>query len=477
MTTAPTRVDNKPSPTLWAVAIFAAAGAGAAAMLSAEAVVRGYSGAQDCSAGLALPIPVINCAAQGWWMVGALWTMALLLGLCGWRLTRALADSPESPRRLFGIQTALLVALTFLPLTLSADIYYYAAYARIFGVHGINPYVLNTPLSLASDPALKLSLAALSNPPYPDPYGPLWTLLAGLIGRLESGATLWLQLWTQRILAVGAALAATFGLWYILRRLSWRERCSRIGAFAFNPLAVYEAAVGAHNDVIMVALGIWAFALVDEMPLYAGLLLGASISIKYASLVALPFFFLKARHSGWLRAGLASLLALAVPLVCFAPFWSAAHMPNAAPGGGPPALAMSPMWMVEYRYYAAGLVQFVNPIRNGFLIVFAIIALVSIWEYARRGRAGALWRTIAALVWTQPAIHPWYVLWLSPAIAGGGAWATYAWWFAALVFLRYPLETVAQNRFPLPLQVAFTCAFLLVPVLIARLRRAAPVPA
>jgi hypothetical protein len=77
-----------------------------------------------------------------------------------------------------------------------------------------------------------------------------------------------------------------------------------------------------------------------------------------------------------------------------------------------------------------------------------------------------VWRSITALLLALPSMHPWYGLWLAPAVACGGRWAEYAWWFGVFVFGCYTVDTIS-GWMPTWLPIAATVAYLVVPIVIA----------
>jgi hypothetical protein len=95
-----------------------------------------------------------------------------------------------------------------------------------------------------------------------------------------------------------------------------------------------------------------------------------------------------------------------------------------------------------------------------------------VWRFLKDGRFAHLWRSITALLWSLPLINPWYAQWLSPALAARGPWMTFAWWFGALIVLRYGLDVLEPSSFPAWAQIALTIAILGIPVAAAlRARR------
>jgi len=449
----------------------------------------------DFTVGIALPLHVVWQALGGWRLMVAAWALAAALGIAGPRLAASIALERPRALALIGVQCVLLAALLAVTVTFSGDVYAYVIYGRLYGLHGINPYVLGSAIPDLGDAVLRQCLAFYGNPPPGDNYGPLWTFAAGGLARLESGLPLAAQVWTHRALAALAAVAATGGLLHLARKLPAGERIRRAGTFAFHPLVLYEAAVGGHNDLLMVAAGIWAFAVVDELPLVAALLLGASIAVKYVSVIVLPFLALRAARRGLASGALALIVALAVPALFFQPFWAGAQTVYSLIGHGG-VFAMSPQWLVNIPFFASGtanspafgsaltLPLFGQPSwpRLVQLAAFAAFLAVAAWSVARFARKPAtadIWRTIGAFVLSLPIIHPWYVVWIAPAAAHHGRWASYAWWFGMFAFARYALDEFAPAQAGTSytvMLVALTVLMLAAPVILCLRDRPEPHP-
>jgi len=421
--------------------------------------------------GLSLPIPVVQVAPH-WYAIFALWGTFAAIGVCGWRAALA----AERLRSVFAGYAIVALLLTLFSVTVSIDTYFYTVFARLFGVYGIDPYVLVSPIRV-SDPILATDFNLLNNPPFPDPYGPGFTLLAGLIGRLEAGATLWQQLWTWRLVSVGSCLLILAAVVRLLRRVPESGRVQRLAAVAFNPLVLYESGVGGHNDFLMVAAAIWSYALVDELPLVAGLLAGAAISIKYFAAVIVPFVALRAARTSRVAGVLVVILATLVPVLCFHPFaFGSTGQATLAKVGA--SLAMSPTWLLALPLFAlkAGASAGAHPaidtaIRGVQLAMaagFALVTAGAIISYARAPRSAPVVRSITALLWSLPAMHPWYAVWIAPAAAVRSAWSAYAWWFAALSLLVYAHEAVLPTAANHTTFIIIAVVWLAVPIAIAR---------
>lgn len=419
--------------------------------------------------GLSLPIPVVQVAPH-WYAIIGMWCVFAALAICGWQAARAVARwQRESVLPVYIGYLIVAVILTFFSISLSIDGYYYVFFSRLFGVYGINPYVLVSPITI-SDGIFAQEFPLLHNPPFPDPYGPGFTLLAGLVGKLESSSSLWMQLWTWRCLSVLACVLILAAVARIIKKITPHERACRVAIVAFHPLTLYESAAGGHNDFLMVAAAAWSYALVDDLPLIAGLLLGAAIAIKYFAAILLPFIVLRAARKSVIGAAMVVVLAVLVPVLCFHPFaFGSAGQATMAKVGS--SLSMSLNWLLALPLFAIKASDpVVRSVQLVILAAFALVTLAAIVRYARTFCNAELFRSITALLWSLPAMHPWYAAWLLPICAARGAWATYAWWFSALSLLVYTHEAVLPTPLNHAIFIVLTLALLIVPIALARAR-------
>ena len=440
----------------------------------------------DFTVGIALPLHVAWQAIGEWRLTLCLWALVVGLAIAGTQIVRAMEAEGRATRgMLLAIQGLLLLAFLAVAVTFSGDVYAYVIYGRLYGLDGLDPYVLGSPVQSGADLALQRALAFYGNPPPSDNYGPLWTLFAGAVSRIEASWSLAAQVWTQRVIAAAGALGATAGLLHAMRRLPEPDRVRQAGRFALHPLVLYETAVGGHNDILMVAAAVWAFAIADDLPLVAGLLLGASIAVKYVSVVLVPFLVIRVARRGATGAVLCGAISLALPVLLFRPFWNGVETVYSLIGHGG-ILAMSPQWLADMPFFATGTADhpavpgFVMPlfgsptwpriIELAALAVFVAVAVTSAVRYAAGRRLAHIWRTMTAAVLSLSIIHPWYALWTLPSAVDGKRWGAFGWWLGIFVFLRYALDGVAPAELGAaytPALAALTVVMLVAPVILA----------
>jgi Glycosyltransferase family 87 len=339
---------------------------------------------------------------------------AALIGL----LVAAARSSREPPLAavLLCAALALVAALTW-PVAFSSDVYAYAAYGDDL-LHGRNPYLLASPgLHGAFVDAARWQWGGGSFPACV--YGPLFVALAGAVVAL-SGDSLPLSLVALRVLACLAFLAAIALLDAALRGVS--QRGVRVAAFALNPVALWSAAEG-HNDVLMIGATLAGFVLLRRgRALWGGLLVGLTPLVKAIGLLAGPPAaalvrtpLARRRFVLGLTLGALAAAALVLPLQLAGLRGLSRHGHYAAQFSLQGVLGVWPALLLA-----------------GLIAVAAVRAL-------RAGRAEGAVRLALALWIAIPNPYPWYGLWVLPvAVAGPWNSESLALWGATIsVALRY----------------------------------------
>lgn len=240
-----------------------------------------------------------------------------------------------------------LVLMSMAPAGESHDIFDYVFRGRMMAEYQANP-LAETPKTYNTT-AYYRYLAWHS---HVDTYGPLWEMTSAGIARSVSlidrispfgqvlsprcpgsaaGCRLLIgYLSAYRLLAIGLMGAVAALISGILRRSRPELVLAGLVAWLWNPLVLVVAAVGAHNDMLMVALlmlGLWL--LQRRLPLLALLALILALHVKLTALIWLPVFILWiVRKWGWRRAAgigaAAFFIGLAVSWLLYLPFdgWS-----------------------------------------------------------------------------------------------------------------------------------------------------------
>ena len=340
----------------------------------------------------------------------------------------------EAWRGRLSVRTVLLLAGVYhlvvltLPLLFSRDVYSYAMYGRMAGVHGANPYVA-VPADFPGDPAF-----GLVGPRWietPAVYGPLFTLLsAGMaraIGSLQGLVVAF------RTLAICASFATAVAAVALARRVR-PERAAFAGAvLGLNPVVLFQSAGSGHND-LLVALGIAgaALALVGGRELLAAALLALSAVVKAPAAVPLLLLVVGAvarRPREERLPAVARLVGVAggIGLAAALPFLQARD-----PTLGMLELATHEGWLAPSRFFrrvlgaaagAAGGEGVEAAVALGIRLAFAGLLLAALAALARRvareaPEAPALLASWAwgllLLMLLGPVLLPWYVTWALP---------------------------------------------------------------
>jgi alpha-1,6-mannosyltransferase len=312
-----------------------------------------------------------------------------------------------SGRVAIGAVVAAHAIFLLAPPLFSADVFGYVDYARLSVVHGLDPYAHG-----AADAALDPVVPYVGWRDIPTPYGPLFTLGSAPLAWLSVPAALWVC----KTLAALLSLACLALVWRIaqLRELAPERAILFVG---LNPLLLAYGVGGAHNDFLLLALGLGAVLLVlQERGTLGGALGVLAIGVKATGALLLPFMILGA---GRPRRVLAGAVAAGAGLLA-----------AAAVAFGGVAFSFVAQLRQQQRFVAAesvprniaGLVGFdglPEAMRVLFGLVFGMAVAGLLWATWRRRidwLTAAGWATLALLLSTAWLV-PWYVVWLLPLAA------------------------------------------------------------
>ncbi len=322
----------------------------------------------------------------------------------------ACARSGAIPARL-AIAAVVAVHVVFLlaPPLFSADVFGYVDYARLAVLHGLDPYTHGA-VAAAHDPVVRF----VRWHDVATPYGPLFTAASEPLAWLSVPAALWVC----KALAAAASLGCVALVW----RIEQRRGGAPVPAILFvglNPLLLAYGVGGAHNDFLLMALGLGAVLLVLERRDVGGGALGVlAVGVKASAGLLLPFLLLGAERPRRVVAGAvaATVAVLAAAVAAF----------------GGDALGFVNQIREQQRFVAAdsvprrvaGLLGYdalPSGLRLAFGLAFAASLAWLLWATWRKRIdwiAGAGWATLALLLSTAWLV-PWYVVWLLPLAAAG----------------------------------------------------------
>ena len=330
-----------------------------------------------------------------------------------------------SPRLVIGLAVAYHGVVLLLPLLFSRDVYSYAAYGRIAGVHHANPYVA-TPADFPRDP-----IAIFVGPKWfatQAVYGPAFTVLSAVLTRAIGGLAGVIVAF--RLIAAAASLATIALVARLTRRVRPGREAFAVAALGLNPVVLFQSVGSGHND-LLVALSIAAAITLlfsrRELLATASLTLGALVKATAGlPLLLLVLVAVARRERGTRARALAAHLAVAggITLAFSAPF-----LQTEDPTLGMLELARHEGWLAPSRFFRR-LLDAVSGDTLGVLarVAFGLALLAVLFEIGRwllrrpNGGAspaaqGAAWGwALLFLMLLGPVLLPWYVTWTLPLV-------------------------------------------------------------
>jgi alpha-1,6-mannosyltransferase len=265
------------------------------------------------------------------------------------------------------------------------------------------------------------------------PYGPLFTLASTPLAWVSVPVALW----ACKALAALLSLGCVALVW----RIAERRELAPAPAVAFvglNPLLLAYGVGGAHNDFLLLAMGLGAILLVTERrDASGGALATLAVGVKASAGLLLPFLLLGARRPRAALAGavIAGTFALAL---AFATFGDEAL---AFVGQLREQQQLDALYSVPRRVAALlGYDALPHGLRLAFGLAFAATVAALLWATWRQRIdwiAAAGWATLALLLSTAWLV-PWYAVWLLPLAALGRDRRLHV---ATLLFCAYVVAT------------------------------------
>ncbi len=461
--TAATTATARPAARITLAATLALVGVGAAGVYAGGLALR-----YPLAAGVRLPRHTWAQLAGGA-TIGALllhiavYTAAVLLYMTALHLVlRRRREARRARKRIIAVigggwLLASLVLLTVAPGGESHDVFDYLFRGRM---------LVETPGSpLADVPADFVELPYyqyLTWTHHVDTYGPLWEYASGMTAAATRGTLAALGHWDSgggtpqcpagaqsclvlasyivayRLLAVALAGLCGWLIYRLVRGVDAQLAAAALLAWLWNPLLLVASAVGAHNDMLMLALLLASFwALQRRLWPAALLLLVLAAHVKLTALTLAPVYgFWLVRQLGWRRAlayGAVTVpLGLALSWLLYAPLGGWATLPRMLEERQR-YVALS-FHHVAYRLLFAHsgdspLTHFVTVSGPSLIYAAGAVAIAGSmlgWRKAssdqlRRGDVRVLWRAAIAanlfyLLVGSFWFQAWYVLWvLAPA--------------------------------------------------------------
>jgi len=313
---------------------------------------------------------------------------------------------------------ALLYAIVFAgPILVSTDVFSYIAYARMGVLHGLNPY-LSSPFAIRHDaifPFVGVNWIFV-----PTAYGPLYTLLSYPFAALGVAGAVW----GMKAVALLACAGMDWLTWRCARRRGIDPKVALV-TVAVNPLVVLYGLASAQNDLLMIAVMLFAVHLTlsrRDAPArlrgrgrgreaLAGAAVVAAALVKVPAGVVLPFMVAGRRR---LSAALGGVLALAAGLgVAYAAFGSpGADILSGASRDSAYVSGDSFAAQIAHLLGKPGVFPVDHAILRTLLVLLVIYLLARVWRgYDWVDASG--WALLGASV-TSTWLQSWYLLWPLP---------------------------------------------------------------
>lgn len=346
--------------------------------------------------------------AYGGWVLMAIFAVGGVGVLLALRIAGGLTER-NALAAILGCAVLMRLALVFGEPYLSTDIYRYVWDGRV-QASGINPYRYvpsARDLTHLRDGAIypninRADYAVTIYPPAAQAYFLAVTRLGESVLAMKLG-----------LLAVEATLVAV--LLALLRRLG--SPATRIVAYAWHPLPIWEIAGSGHIDIAMCALLMTGLLLfLHGRTLHAGAVVMLGALVKPTALLALPVFWRPWNLKLPLVVGLTALAAylpyLSVGSGVFGFLWGYIEEEGLKSGRG-----FNALWLME---------RFTGPVpgaASAYVVLAALlitgVALAIAFRRDRRPEASVMsltWLLITFLVLASPH-YPWYFLVLVPLLA------------------------------------------------------------
>ncbi len=289
------------------------------------------------------------------------------------------------------------------PLQLT-DVFNYLGYARLGGLHHLNPYTHVIAAEL-HDPVYRFT----SWHNLRSPYGPLFTVLSYPLALLP----LSLAYWLLKIVTVLTSLAFIWLVWKCARLLG-RDPRFPVLFVAANPVYLMYAVAGFHNDFFMLIPSMAAIALVlARRDRSAGAAVMVAVAVKFSAVLLLPFLLIAVRPTERrLRILLGAALAT-IPLAALSVTFFGFSIPN---------LVDQSTLLTDFSVpNVVGDLVGLGGGTPGLLRVANVALVIVVLCLLRRGRewmTAAGWATLALIV-SLAWLVPWYVIWALPLAALG----------------------------------------------------------
>lgn len=332
---------------------------------------------------------------------------AVLVGMTIAYVIALLAVRTVSMRALWIVVGVLMALLLLTPPLQLTDLFNYLGYARLGGLHGLNPYT-HVIGEIRRDPIYLFSTWHGLH----SPYGELFTALTYPLAFLSLPLAVW-------IFKVAAVLASVGILWFVAvsaRRLG-RDPRPAVAFVGLNPVFLVYAIGGFHVDLFMLLASTAAVAqFLSRRDRSAGALMVVAFGIKVTGLVLLPFMLVVARDGRRRVHLLIGAVLAAIPLAALSISLFGLTFANVFDQSQILTQLSIPN-LLGLAVGAGGGTHAVLRDMEVLVVVVAVYQLVrTLLQPDRDWLAASGWVTLA-LVASAPWLMPWYAIWLLPLAA------------------------------------------------------------
>jgi Glycosyltransferase family 87 len=307
-----------------------------------------------------------------------------------------------SMRMIVGAIVALHVILLLSPPLQLNDVFNYLGYARLGGLHQLNPYT-----HVIKQEFFDPSYGFTTWHNLRSPYGSLFTALTYPLAFVSIP----LAYWCLKASAVLLSLGFLALVWQCARQLGRDPRYALVFV-ALNPIYLIYAVGGFHNDFMMLVPSMAAISFVlARRDRLAGAALVLAIAVKFTAVLLAPFLLIALATRRRRLRFIAGAALAAIPMIALSLALFGLSIPN-----------LSDQSSLLTDFSIPNIVGLVIGVGGGTpaLLKVAIVCVVLVVAYEvyreRDWLAGAGWSTfalIASLAW----LVPWYVIWLLPLAA------------------------------------------------------------
>lgn len=335
--------------------------------------------------------------------LGLAFSAVLVLMLVAYGVALAALRSLSMRTIAIAVVALNLIMLLSPPMQLT-DLFNYLGYARLGGLHALNPYAHGIRPE-TFDPVYRFS----SWHNLRSPYGPLFTALTYPLAFVSLPAAYWI------FKLVTVALSLTFvWLTYVCARRLGRDPRFAVAFVALNPIFVVYEVGGFHNDFFMLVPMMGSIALMlARRDRTAGAVLMLAVAVKVTAILLLPFLLVAAvTRRRRLNVLLGAVLG-ALPLAALSVSLFGLSLPNLAQQSALLTSFSIPNLFGDLLHIGGG-----SPTLLRVATVCVVLVVAHQFYRNRDWLAGAGWATLA-LIASLGWLMPWYVIWLLPLAALG----------------------------------------------------------